>query len=183
MEFPDLEESVQPCCRTGRRCRVAKIGIADDGNITGERHVGRSRRRGKNRDVPEIAPLSVMGIGSWPRPDWLLRALHDRLEGRLPESEFSALADRAVARVVEAQLEAGVDVVTDGEQRRDSYASFVGARLENCQLIPIVDLLPYVEHPDEFARASSTRRPGRFGQAPRRLRQTGARPRATARRS
>ena len=139
--------------------------------------------RGKNRDVPEIAPLSVMGIGSWPRPDWLLRALHDRLEGRLPESEFSALADRAVARVVEAQLEAGVDVVTDGEQRRDSYASFVGARLENCQLIPIVDLLPYVEYPDEFARASSPRRPGRFGQAPCRLRQTGARPRATARRS
>ncbi|MGA9922254.1 MAG: sulfurtransferase TusA family protein [Isosphaeraceae bacterium] len=127
--------------------------------------------RGKNRDVPEIAPLSVMGIGSWPRPDWLLRALHDRLEGRLPESEFSALADRAVARVVEAQLEAGVDVVTDGEQRRDSYASFVGARLENCQLIPIVDLLPYVEHPDEFARelraldvpADSVRHPAAFG--------------------
>ena len=127
--------------------------------------------RGKHRDVPEIAPLSVMGIGSWPRPDWLLRALHDRLEGRLPESEFSALADRAVARVVEAQLEAGVDVVTDGEQRRDSYASFVGARLENCQLIPIVDLFPYVEHPDEFARelraldvpADSVRHPAVFG--------------------
>ena len=124
--------------------------------------------RGKHRDVPEIAPLSVMGIGSWPRPDWLLRALHDRLEGRLPESEFSALADRAVARVVEAQLEAGVDVVTDGEQRRDSYASFVGARLENCQLIPIVDLLPYVEHPDEFAPSfeHSTSRPIRSGTPP-----------------
>ncbi len=111
---------------------------------------GATARR-KSSDLPEIKPLSVMGIGSWPRRDWLLRALHNRLEGRLPESEFSALADRAVATVVEAQLEAGVDVVTDGEQRRDSYASFVGARLENCQLIPIVDLLPYVEHPDEFA--------------------------------
>jgi 5-methyltetrahydropteroyltriglutamate--homocysteine methyltransferase len=127
--------------------------------------------RGKSRDVPEIAPLSAMGIGSWPRPEWLLRALHDRLEGRLPESEFSALADRAVARVVEAQLEAGVDVVTDGEQRRDSYASFVGARLETCQLIPIFDLLPYAEHPDEFARelraidvpAESVRHPAIFG--------------------
>jgi len=127
--------------------------------------------RGKSMEVAGIAPLSVMGIGSWPRPDWLLRALHDQLEGRLPESEFSALADCAVARVVEAQLEAGVDVVTDGEQRRDSYASFVGARLENCQLIPIIDLLPYVEHPDEFARelraldvpAESVRHPAVFG--------------------
>ena len=125
----------------------------------------------QRRAVPAIAPLSVMGIGSWPRPDWLLRSLHDRLEGRLAESEFSALADRAVARVIEAQLEAGVDVVTDGEQRRDSYASFVGARLENCQLIPIVDLLPYIEHPDEFARelgaldvpAESVRHPAVFG--------------------
>lgn len=125
----------------------------------------------KNRDLPEIAPLSVMGIGSWPRPDWLLQALHDRLEGRLPESEFSALAERAVGQVVAAQLEAGVDVVTDGEQRRDNYASFVGGRLENCQLIPIVDLLPYVEHPEEFARelraldvpAESVRHPAVFG--------------------
>jgi len=118
-----------------------------------------------------IAPLSVMGIGSWPRPPWLLRALHERLEGRLEDGEFQAMADRAVAEVVQAQLEAGVDVVTDGEQRRDSYASFVGNRLENCQLIPLVDLLPYVEHPDEFARelraldvpAESVRHPAVFG--------------------
>ena len=112
-----------------------------------------------------------MGIGSWPRPDWLLRALHERLEGRLDENAFQAVADRAVALVVQAQLDAGVNVVTDGEQRRDSYASFVGSRLENCQLIPIVNLLPYVEHPDEFARelqaldvpAESVRHPAVFG--------------------
>jgi 5-methyltetrahydropteroyltriglutamate--homocysteine methyltransferase len=91
-----------------------------------------------------------MGIGSWPRPDWLLRALHERLEGRLDDGEFQALADRAVAEVIRAQLEAGVDVVTDGEQRRDSYASFVGGRLDNCQLIPLTDLLPLVDDPLKF---------------------------------
>ena len=37
--------------------------------------------------APVIAPLSVMGIGSWPRPRWLLRAIHDRLEGRLGDAE------------------------------------------------------------------------------------------------
>jgi 5-methyltetrahydropteroyltriglutamate--homocysteine methyltransferase len=127
--------------------------------------------RSERREIPRVAPLSVMGIGSWPRPDWLLRALHDRLEGRLDVAGFQALADRAVAAVVQAQIEAGVDVVTDGEQRRDSYASFVGDRLENCQLIPIVDLLAYVEHPEEFARelraldvpAESVRHPAVFG--------------------
>ena len=128
-----------------------------------------------------IAPLSACGIGSWPRPDWLLRALHERLEGRMDEARFQELADRAVAEVVRAQVEAGVDVVTDGEQRRDSYASFVGGRLDNCQLIPIVDLLPYVEHPDEFARElRALDVPAESGPPPGRLRAARPRPRSPA---
>jgi 5-methyltetrahydropteroyltriglutamate--homocysteine methyltransferase len=121
--------------------------------------------------APAIAPLSVMGIGSWPRPRWLIRALHERLEGRLPESEFEATADDAVRLAVDAQLRAGVDVVTDGEQRRDSYASFIGGRLDNCQLIPLTDLLPLVDDPETFAEelraldvpAGEVRHPAVFG--------------------
>jgi 5-methyltetrahydropteroyltriglutamate--homocysteine methyltransferase len=97
-----------------------------------------------------VPPLAVMGIGSWPRPRWLLRALHEHLERRLPEDEFALAADDAVRLSVQAQLSAGVDVLTDGEQRRDNYASFVGGLLEGCQLIPITDLLPYVDDPEEF---------------------------------
>ena len=70
--------------------------------------------------APQIAPLSVMGIGSWPRPRWMLQAIHDHLEGRLPQQDFEATAQDAVRLAVDAQLRAGVDVVTDGEQRRDS---------------------------------------------------------------
>ncbi|MCU0704879.1 MAG: cobalamin-independent methionine synthase II family protein [Fimbriiglobus sp.] len=112
-----------------------------------------------------------MGVGSWPRPAWLLRALHERLSGRLSEEEFQQYADDAVRLAVAAQERAGVDVVTDGEQRRDNYASFVGGRLDNCQLIPITDLLPYVTDPDEFAEelrsldvpADQVRHPAVFG--------------------
>jgi 5-methyltetrahydropteroyltriglutamate--homocysteine methyltransferase len=102
--------------------------------------------------APAIAPLSVMGIGSWPRPRWMLDALHAHLEGKLPDAEFEQTADDAVKLAIQAQLAAGVDVVTDGEQRRDNYASFVGARLDNCQLVPIADLLAYVRDPAEFER-------------------------------
>jgi 5-methyltetrahydropteroyltriglutamate--homocysteine methyltransferase len=123
------------------------------------------------RPAPTIEPLSVMGIGSWPRPRWMLRALHDRLEGRLTEEEFQQTADDAVRLAVQAQLQAGVDVVTDGEQRRDNYASFVGNILENCQLIPLTDLLPYVDDPAKFAEelraldvpASQVRHPAVLG--------------------
>jgi 5-methyltetrahydropteroyltriglutamate--homocysteine methyltransferase len=92
-----------------------------------------------------------MGVGSWPRPPWLVRALHERLAGRLPEDEFQRYADDAVRLAVAAQERAGVDVVSDGEQRRDNYASFVAARLDNCQLVPVTDLLPYVTDPEKFA--------------------------------
>ena len=102
--------------------------------------------------APAIAPLSVMGIGSWPRPRWMLQALHDHLEGRLDADAFHETADDAVRLALDAQRRAGVDVVTDGEQRRDNYASFVGGLLDNCQLIPLSDLTAMVDDPDEFER-------------------------------
>lgn len=98
-----------------------------------------------------LRPFAVMGIGSWPRPRWMLQALQDKLAGRLSEAEFEATADDAVRLAVAAQERAGVEVVTDGEQRRDNYSSFVGGRLDNCQLIPVTDLLPYVDDPTHFA--------------------------------
>ena len=119
----------------------------------------------------EIPPLAVMGIGSWPRPRWMVQAIHEHLEGRLPEQEFQATADDAVRLAVEVQLRAGADVVTDGEQRRDSYSSFVGGLLDNCQLIPLTDLLPLVDDPDHFSEelhsldvpAAEVRHPAVFG--------------------
>ena len=121
--------------------------------------------------APIIQPLSVFGIGSWPRPRWMLQAIHDRLEGRLDEAEFQATADDAVRLSIDAQLRAGVDVITDGEQRRDSYASFVGGLLDNCQLIPLSDLTAMVDDSEKFERelraldvpASEVRHPVVFG--------------------
>jgi len=121
--------------------------------------------------APSIRPLAVMNIGSWPRPRWMLQAVHEHLEGKLDGTAFQATASDAVRLAVDAQSRAGVDVMTDGEQRRDSYASFVGGILDNCQLIPLTDLLPLVEHPEEFERelraldvpAGEVRHPVAFG--------------------
>ncbi len=121
--------------------------------------------------APPVRPLSVMGIGSWPRPRWMLQAVHEHMEGRLDEAAFQSTADDAVRLAINAQLRAGADVVTDGEQRRDSYSSFVASRLDNCQLIPLTDLLPLVDDPEEFERelraldvpAGDVRHPAVFG--------------------
>ena len=102
--------------------------------------------------VPALPPLAVTGIGSWPRPRWMVETMHAHVEGRLNEAAFHETANDAVRLVAAAQDRAGVDVMTDGEQRRDSYASFVAQRLDNCQLIPLTDLLPLVDDPEEFER-------------------------------
>jgi len=119
----------------------------------------------------EIRPLAVMGVGSWPRPRWMLQAIHEHVEGRLSDEDFEATSQDAVRLAVAAQLRAGVDVVTDGEQRRDNYASFVGGLLDNCQLIPLTDLLPLVDDPEKFEAemrsldvpAAQVRHPAVFG--------------------
>ena len=125
----------------------------------------------ERRPAPPIPPLAVTGIGSWPRPRWMVDAMHAHVEGRLDEAAFHQTADDAVRLAAAAQERAGVDIVTDGEQRRDSYASFVATRLDNCQLIPLTDLLPLVDDPEEFERelraldvpAADVRHPAIFG--------------------
>jgi 5-methyltetrahydropteroyltriglutamate--homocysteine methyltransferase len=121
--------------------------------------------------APAIPALATLSVGSWPRPRWLLQALSAHLAGRLSDEQFNADADEPCGYPSAAQLRTGVDVISDGEQRRDNYAGFVGGLLQNCQQIPITDLLPYVDDPDQFERelrsldvpAGDVRHPAVFG--------------------
>jgi 5-methyltetrahydropteroyltriglutamate--homocysteine methyltransferase len=98
----------------------------------------------------------VAGVGSWPRPAELLTAQRRRREGRLGDEEFAALADRAVLDALRHQEEAGVDVVTDGEQRRDNFYSFVAEKLEGVRLMTLAEMLDLVEDRAGFERILST---------------------------
>jgi 5-methyltetrahydropteroyltriglutamate--homocysteine methyltransferase len=68
--------------------------------------------------------------GSLPRPDDLIQAMFAKEEG-VPVDRL-ALASRirtAVADVVKQQVKAGVDLVSDGELSKPSYATYVKDRL------------------------------------------------------
>jgi methionine synthase II (cobalamin-independent) len=68
--------------------------------------------------------------GSLPRPDDLVRMMYAKEEG-VPV-DGAALAARiraAVEEVVRKQVEAGVDLVNDGEMSKPSYATYVKDRL------------------------------------------------------
>jgi 5-methyltetrahydropteroyltriglutamate--homocysteine methyltransferase len=90
-----------------------------------------------------LFPVTV--VGSWSRPAWLVQALRRRQAGELSNEEFNRIADEAVLAAVKYQEDAGVDIVTDGEVRRDNFYSFVVEKLSGMKLTKVSELLDYVK--------------------------------------
>ena len=68
--------------------------------------------------------------GSLPRPDDLIRMMYAKEEGVPVERDALAARVRAaVAEVVRKQVDAGIDIVNDGEMSKPSYATYVKDRL------------------------------------------------------
>ena len=68
--------------------------------------------------------------GSLPRPDDLIRRCSPRRKAcRSTAPALAARIRTAVAEVVKKQVEAGVDLVNDGEMSKPSYATYVKDRL------------------------------------------------------
>jgi 5-methyltetrahydropteroyltriglutamate--homocysteine methyltransferase len=68
--------------------------------------------------------------GSLPRPDDLIRTMFAKEEGvPVDPAALAARIRSAVAEVVGKQVQAGIDVVSDGELSKPSYATYVKDRL------------------------------------------------------
>jgi len=91
---------------------------------------------------PVEYPVTV--VGSWPRPVWLL----DAVKRKSPS--LDELKDQATLLAIKYQEDAGVDVIADGEQRRDNFYSFIADRLEGIRLMTLAELLDYVEDKAAF---------------------------------
>ena len=98
----------------------------------------------------------VTMVGSWPRPPELLRALRHKQQGKLSAEEFSRAADTAVLDALACQESAGVDLITDGEQRRDNFYSFVAEKLDGVRLMSLAEMLDIVEDKAGFERILQT---------------------------
>ena len=100
--------------------------------------------------------LPVTTVGSWPRPRELRDAWRSLRAGRISQRQFDEVADRAVLAVLEQQSSAGVDLITDGEQRRDNFYSFVAGALDGVQMMTLVEMLDVVEDKAGFERLLRT---------------------------
>ncbi len=91
---------------------------------------------------PGLLPTTV--VGSYPQPDWLIdrEGLSSRLPPRVRALElwrvdpaFLEEAQDDATRLAIADMEAaGVDIVTDGEQRRESYSNRFATALDGVDI-------------------------------------------------
>ncbi len=100
--------------------------------------------------MPEKTLFPVTVVGSWPRTPQLIQALRKKQAGDIAAEEFQKAADQAVLAALEYQEDAGVDIVTDGEQRRDNFYSFVVEKLSGMRLMKVSELLDYVKDRARF---------------------------------
>ncbi len=83
-------------------------------------------------------------VGSYPQPDWLIdrKRLTEEIPPRVraqqlwrvPEEFLKQAQDDATVLAIKAQEEAGIDIVTDGEIRRESYSNRFATALEGVDL-------------------------------------------------
>ena len=97
-----------------------------------------------------LFPVTV--VGSLPRSQPLLNALRRKQAGRLSPAEFDNVATQAVQEAVALQEQVGVDIVSDGEQRRDNFYSFIVEHVDGIRLMSLAELLDYVENKAAFER-------------------------------
>lgn len=97
-----------------------------------------------------LFPVTV--VGSLPRSQPLLTALRRKQAGRVGSEAFAAVAAQAVREAVQLQEQAGVDIVSDGEQLRDNFYSFIVEHVDGVRLMSLAEMLDYVENKAAFER-------------------------------
>ena len=105
-------------------------------------------------------------VGSLPRPEMLLTLLQQREDGVLGDvAAFDRAVARSVAALVRRQVETGIDIVSDGEAGKISYATYVRNRLAGFADVsqsetsqPHLDVSPFPEFQRRMALLTGTRR-------------------------
>jgi 5-methyltetrahydropteroyltriglutamate--homocysteine methyltransferase len=104
----------------------------------------------------------TMLVGSYPQPEWLIdrKKLAGRFPPRVrakelwrvPEPFLAEAQDDATVMAIKAQEEAGLDIITDGEIRRESYSNRFATALEGVDIDNPGTALDRSGHPNPVPR-------------------------------
>jgi 5-methyltetrahydropteroyltriglutamate--homocysteine methyltransferase len=112
--------------------------------------------------IGELPVLPTSLVGSYPQPDWLLdrEMLASRFPPRVripelwrvPEEHHEEAVDDATIVAVHEQERAGLDIVTDGEIRRESYSNRFATALDGVDIENPGTALDRSGHPNAVPR-------------------------------
>src|SRR5256714_6972098 len=101
-------------------------------------------------------------VGSYPQPEWLIdrKKLAGRFPPRvrarelwrIPDAHLAEAQDDATLLAIRAQEEAGLDIITDGEIRRESYSNRFATALEGVDIDNPGTALDRSGHPNPVPR-------------------------------
>jgi 5-methyltetrahydropteroyltriglutamate--homocysteine methyltransferase len=112
------------------------------------------------KDIDMLFPTTL--VGSYPQPDWLID--REKLGARFPprvrarelwriaDPFLSEAQDDATVLAIRAQETAGLDIITDGEIRRESYSNRFATALEGVDLDSPGTALDRSGHPNPVPR-------------------------------
>jgi len=105
-------------------------------------------------------------VGSLPRPQDLLDLLEAKETGEeIDDAEVTQRIEKAIDDVVQAQRDAGVDIVNDGENSKTSYTLYVRDRLNGVGPKPVERELPKTaQHRDLMDHPGMVERTARINQ-------------------
>jgi 5-methyltetrahydropteroyltriglutamate--homocysteine methyltransferase len=81
----------------------------------------------------ELPPLPTTSVGSFPKPDYLLKARADFAKKKITRAELTQNERRATEFWIRKQEELGVDVLVDGEMYRGDMVAYFAEHLEGFQ--------------------------------------------------
>ena len=82
----------------------------------------------------QLPPIATTTIGSFPRPEWLAATDRSRVIFRLEGAALKEAQDDATTLNMQTQDQIGLDLLTDGEQRRTGFIDHILAAFEGFDL-------------------------------------------------
>jgi 5-methyltetrahydropteroyltriglutamate--homocysteine methyltransferase len=80
----------------------------------------------------------------------MLKTLRGYQKGTVSRKDYLGVAENEIKRTVELQEKAGLDILVDGEHRRESFYAFITDKVAGTQLMSLADMLNHVEDKAEF---------------------------------
>jgi 5-methyltetrahydropteroyltriglutamate--homocysteine methyltransferase len=81
-----------------------------------------------------LRPLPTTVVGSYPVPEWMERLKTDYFRGRMSHAQLTDVHEMAIKAALHDQEQAGIDIVSDGEVRRDNDIDYFLARIPGMEI-------------------------------------------------